>query len=671
MKRDNRISVFLLTLFVIILMTDITSFAQSTEFKVVSFKHDGNSLLARLNKRLDDNDEPCALIQVRTAEEGVRFTASSGIVGNVEWKNGDYWVYVSGGNRSLKVFKQGIKTTEYIFIPIPKSLEAYILELDVIRPAPNMTEWPVTIITKPENAILTIDGKTIDRQSKTVQITEGEHTLILEMQGYKKLEKSVIVNKNNVYFNFELNEISNVALMLETVPEGATVYLDEIKVGETPVSAFYPPGTYNIRIIKEGYLTVENQTLTVAPPQTKESFTLEENVGYITINTFETAKVYINGTEYPEHQNIKLTPQLLTIRVEMPKAEPIEKQVVLKRKDQLTEEIFPYVVTGTVQVAVTPFDATIELTGDAGEQYTYDGMHIFRDIPVGQYTLTAKAEGYATKTETFILTANGVIDKSIKLEKGPSGEIEMVFVKGGTFTMGCTSEQSDCDSDEKPPHKVTVSDFYIGKYEVTQKQWSEIMGASASLSSPSHFKNCDDCPVENVSWNDVQEFIKKLNEKTGLHYRLPTEAEWEYAARGGVETHGHASLHQYAGSNNIDNVAWYWKNSGDNQLYGGWYLNRIKNNNCKIHPVGQKQPNELGIYDMSGNVWEWCSDWYGKDYYKNSPDNNPQGSSSGTSRVARGGSWYGNARVCRMADRSNGNPSFRYYYIGFRLVLVP
>lgn len=131
--------------------------------------------------------------------------------------------------------------------------------------------------------------------------------------------------------------------------------------------------------------------------------------------------------------------------------------------------------------------------------------------------------------------------------------IEMVFVKGGTFTMGCTNEQgSDCYHDEKPAHQVTLSDFYIGKCEVTQKQWQQVMGASTSISNPSYFKDCDNCPVEQVSWNDVQEFIKKLNQKTGKTYRLPTEDEWEYAARGGAETHGRANLqqHKYSVTNN-------------------------------------------------------------------------------------------------------------------------
>ena len=224
--------------------------------------------------------------------------------------------------------------------------------------------------------------------------------------------------------------------------------------------------------------------------------------------------------------------------------------------------------------------------------------------------------------------------------------IELVYVRGGTFTMGCTSEQGgDCEGDEKPAHQVTLSDFYIGKYEVTQKQWRAVMGSDPP---ELRFKGCDNCPVERVSWNDIQEFIKKLNQKTGKNYRLPTEAEWEYAARGGIQSKGY----KYAGSNNIGEVAWYDGNSSS-----------------KTHPVGGKKANELGLYDMSGNVWEWCSDWYGS--YSSGSQRNPQGPSSGSSRVLRGGCWDGYSGDCRVAYRGSGNPGFRHSNSGFRLAVAP
>ena len=222
-------------------------------------------------------------------------------------------------------------------------------------------------------------------------------------------------------------------------------------------------------------------------------------------------------------------------------------------------------------------------------------------------------------------------------------DIAMVYVSGGTFTMGATSEQgSDAYDWEKPAHSVTLSGYYIGKYEVTQELWKAVMG-----SNPSNFKG-DNLPVERVSWNDVQEFLRKLNAMTGKRYRLPTEAEWEFAARGGNSSRGY----KYSGSNSIGNVAWYDGNSGS-----------------RTHNVGTKSPNELGIYDMSGNVWEWCQDWYSDSYYENSPRTNPKGPNSGSNRMIRGGSWYDNAGCCRVSTRGGLTPYYRDIHLGFRLAL--
>ena len=217
--------------------------------------------------------------------------------------------------------------------------------------------------------------------------------------------------------------------------------------------------------------------------------------------------------------------------------------------------------------------------------------------------------------------------------------IMMVYVKGGTFTMGCTREQgNDCEDDEKPAHEVTLSDFYIGRYTVTQAQWKSIMG-----SNPSFFKG-DNLPVENVNWNDIQEFIQNLNKRTGRNYRLPTESEWEYAARGGNQSQGY----KYSGSHTLEEVAWY-----------------EENHNERPSLVGNKKANELGIYDMSGNVWELVNDWH--DGYSRHPQTNPDGPLTGTNRVYRGGSWDLDAGNARVSCRSSGEPGSRYDNLGFRL----
>jgi formylglycine-generating enzyme required for sulfatase activity len=217
---------------------------------------------------------------------------------------------------------------------------------------------------------------------------------------------------------------------------------------------------------------------------------------------------------------------------------------------------------------------------------------------------------------------------------------KMVKVDGGTFTMGATREQgSDAFDDEKPAHSVTLSDYYIGQTEVTQALWKAVMG-----SNPSYFKG-DNKPVVGVSWYDCKKFISKLNKLTGKTFRLPTEAQWEFAARGGNFSRGY----KYSGSNNIGDVAWYG-NTGN-----------------ATHDVGTKSPNELGLYDMSGNVWEWCSDCYGD--YNSKSQTNPIGPDSGSYRVYRGGSWSDFARDCRVSDRINYTPDDRYGNVGLRLVL--
>ena len=212
---------------------------------------------------------------------------------------------------------------------------------------------------------------------------------------------------------------------------------------------------------------------------------------------------------------------------------------------------------------------------------------------------------------------------------------KMLAVKGGTFQMG----SDDWYEWEKPVHQVTLSDYYIGETEVTQELWNAVMG-----SNPSYFTGSMQRPVEMVSWNDCQTFISKLNQLTGETFRLPTEAQWEYAACGGNKSKGYT----YSGSNEIDEVAWYDDNSDE-----------------MTYHVKTKAPNELGIYDMSGNVWEWCSDWYGS--YSSAAQTDPTGPATGYYRVTRGGSWYESASLCRVAIRGGSTPAYSDFSLGLRL----
>lgn len=261
-------------------------------------------------------------------------------------------------------------------------------------------------------------------------------------------------------------------------------------------------------------------------------------------------------------------------------------------------------------------------------------------------TTTYSQTGYASQpapaaNQDFTETAWGI-------------NMKMIWVEGGDFLMGCTSEQGNCESDEQNVRRVTVDGFYIGMLEVTQSQWEKVVGTSiyqqkSKAGGNSTYGVGPDYPMYYVSWDEAMEFCRLLSNKTGRTYTLPTEAQWEYAARGGNKNEGA----KYAGSNMIDAVAWYTDNSGSS-----------------THIVGSKRANALGIYDMSGNVWEWCKDWYANSYVSYDT-NNPVGPSSGSSRVLRGGSWYDSASYCRVANRSSNSPGDRDYSLGFRVVLLP
>ena len=259
----------------------------------------------------------------------------------------------------------------------------------------------------------------------------------------------------------------------------------------------------------------------------------------------------------------------------------------------------------------------------------------------GKFTLptedsfTGWEKGYKNK----IVVVNGI-------------SFNMIYIEAGTFTMGATAEQTGAGSDETPAHQVTITkDYYMGETEVTQALWYAVMGQkpTADGSAWSDTKGLgDNYPAYLISWNDCQEFISKLNQLTGLTFRLPTEAEWEYAARGG---HKATLQTQYSGSNTIDDVAWYYSNSSSS-----------------THEVAGKAANVLGLYDMSGNVYEWCNDWYGS--YSSGAQTDPTGPSGGALRVLRGGSWFRDATGCRVAYRYGISVSSRYYYNGMRLALT-
>ncbi|MBQ5751211.1 MAG: SUMF1/EgtB/PvdO family nonheme iron enzyme, partial [Bacteroidaceae bacterium] len=433
-------------------------------------------------------------------------------------------------------------------------------------------------------------------------------------------------------------------------------------------------GKYFYKIISENYHTSEG-VVTLSTPSGKhtETVTLRPNFSNITLTVEGGAEIYINDEKQGTGQWSGNLPHG-TYSVECRKANhksTLETITVEDGKNTIYTLKAPTPIVGSLSISSTPLRAQISIDGKAvGET-----PEMIDGLIIGNHKVTISKDGYETATADVAIKENETTEHNVELKKIESPvpvvskgnaknsgngntaisgntftvngvSFTMIPVKGGTFKMGATREQKNIFDDENPVHRVTLSDYYIAETEVTQALWQAVMG-----SNPSDFKGKNN-PVEQVSYNDCITFIEKLNTllanqlPAGKKFRLPTEAEWEYAARGGSQSKGY----QYSGSNTLNDVAWYDSNSGR-----------------KTHPVKQKQPNELGIYDMSGNVCEWCSDWYGS--YSSSAQTNPTGPSSGSNRVLRGGSWGNYAQYCRVAIRYCMTPGFCFNNNGLRLAL--
>ena len=475
----------------------------------------------------------------------------------------------------------------------------------------------------------------------------GSHNLKLSYNGIAA-EQTIEVKKGSISFHLDVDKsaLEPQYVVFSVTPENAVVIVDNeyYTLTEGMVLLVRPRGTYNYTITAAGYHS-QSGTFTVAGQKVEKIITLKADAANVTLTVADGAEIWVNGALKGTGRwsgMLSSGTYIFEARKAGYKSTTLSKTITSASANQSYALPAPTPIVGKLTISSTPLMADV----------TLDGKPVGRtpiDIPnllVGNHTLKVSKAGYSDYTQTITISEGKTTTVSPTLTKGGGnasiGNIEMVYVAGGTFTMGATAEQgSDAYSDEKPTHSVTVSDFYIGKYEVTQAQWKAIMG-----SNPSYFKG-DNLPVENVSWDDIQEFIRKLNAQTGKRFRLPTEAEWEYAARGGNKSKGY----KYSGSDNVDDVAWYYDNSSR-----------------KTHPVGQKSPNELGIYDMTGNVCEWCQDWYGS--YSSSSQTNPTGPSSGSIRVLRGGSWYSHAGTCRVSNRYSDSSDYRGSYNGFRLACL-
>ena len=580
--------------------------AMAQELKVKSFSLAINDLTASTDSVPDKNGDPCALVKILVVDSIAKLEGF--VLKTKKSSPTELWAYMSGGAKEIR-----IKPTHYkpLYVYFPnfgingvEGKRTYILDLEAEKLSGNQPTDAggnfYAISVQPKTAMLWIDGVPQEVSSDgeySAMLAYGSHTYKVEAGGYISKSGSFTIGKGDMA-PISVSLVSALATLSVSCPTPAvSLYVDKKSVGSLPWNGNLKEGMHLLEVRKDGYRS-QQKTIQLAQQQ-------KLDVAFDALSAIQ----------------------------------------------------------GNLSVNFKPFGSDVYVDGVKVGQ----SPRVFNGVLVGNHNVEIRKSGYATSRQTVTISEGQTASISGSLtstastsgtnvlsssSSSPSGNtitipvkngisIEMVKVEAGSFNMGATPEMQAPYEVEKPVHRVTLTNnYYIGKYEVTQALWQAVMG-----SNPSYFKG-DDLPVEQVSWNDCQDFISKLNAMTGKRFRLPSEAEWEYAARGGKKSRGY----QYSGSNTLGDVAWYEGNSGS-----------------KTHAVGTKQPNELGIYDMTGNVYEWCQDWYGS--YSSSPQTNPIGAVSGSSRVDRGGSWFFTAKHCRSSYRFNLTPGYRLNFLGLRLVL--
>ena len=637
---------------------------------------------ARTQPKRDSNGDYAALVLVQVlADVKVDFTGAY-LLGDVEKKASEYWVYMAAGAKSLEVHCTGFEKLKVDFADVskgavPSLVKQCTYELVVSVPGVvHMTQTPqrqffkfrvtpkkdawVTVWENGEQQTLTLNEEGMARK----MFNYGTYKYMVSADRYHSQEGTFTVTKTPGELVVALQpQFGWLTINGDAVTKGAHVFATNTVTGRKTQLGTIPMtqkeidrGVYTLQIQQEKYkdysttVTIAEGKTTVITPQ------LEANFAQLTLTTQSGADIYVDGRKLGTGRwsgTLELGEYSVETRQASHKSSYTNLSVLPQTAGKTIVLDEPLPIYGSLIVDGTPMDAVVYVDN----KRVGVSPLVYGELLIGSHTVRLEKEGYA-KQEKMIAVSEGqehmleytlakempkptLTDKETFTVKGVS--FTMVGVKGGTFTMGRTAEQgSDAFDWEKPTHQVTLSDYYIGETEVTQALWKAVMG-----SNPSYFSGTN-LPVEKVSWNDCQTFITKLNQLTGKNFRLPTEAEWEYAARGGQKSRGY----KYAGSNTLSNVGWYSDNSSN-----------------KTHPVKQKQANELGLYDMSGNVSEWCQDWYGS--YSSGAQTNPKGPSSGSIRVIRGGSWLDSASYCRVAFRGSISPGNRYNYLGFRVVLLP
>ena len=631
--------------------------AQAQNLAVQNFRMDEADMTANTHGTtvMDQNGQKCALIRVQTTQTGFTFDAGALGVVKTEQKVGEIWVYVPEGVKRLSIYHQQLgNLLDYDLGQTLKRARTYVLYLTAGEVQTTVkqarTSQYVIFQMSPPTAVAMINGEmlqTVDGMASKM-MKFGTYDYHVQAPDYLPEIGKVTVNDPKQKHIVNVSLKPNFSQVTLTVDNEAEIWVNGERKGVGSWTGNLGAGTYEMETRKANHrpqavtreITAEQgvQTIRLAAPT--------PIYGEADINSSPImADIYIDGQK--RGQTPQLVEKLLIgqhqLRLSRQSYADYNGTITI-REGETTPVSATLSNATTISISSTNPQAALYIDGVAqgtanGQKQTSFGEHQVRLVAEGwrEYTGTISV---TEQQRTFNLPMEEIVQSRRTITVGDV-QFTMIRVDGGTFQMGATSEQgSDAYDSEKPAHQVTLSPYYIGETEVTQELWQTVMGKN-----PSNFKGTR-LPVEQVSWKDCQSFIEKLNKKTGLKFRLPTEAEWEYAARGGKKSQGY----KYSGSNNLSEVAWYTENSGSS-----------------THDVKTKLPNELGLYDMSGNVWEWCQDWYGS--YSAGSQTNPTGASSGSYRVPRGGSWLDNARLCRVADRNYFTPGFRRSYLGLRLVL--
>ena len=649
-------------IFLMALFAALSAKAQNN-IAVASFRLLDTDLTANLQgtMRIDQNGHTCALIKVVTTQTG--FTFDVGIMGitDTEQKAGEIWVWVPFGVKHINIGHPTLGfLRDYYFPCSVEEARTYEMVLTtgevVIHVKETVQQQYLMFQISPHDAVLEVDNQVWNVSAEGTAkkyVNFGTYDYRVQAPNYHSEVGKVTVNdpknkhvvKVDLDPNFGWIEVSGTGL------QGACVYIDNALIGKAPCkSEALKSGQHSVKIAKELYETY-TQTVTVTDNETTRiSPSLTADFANITLAVDADAEIWVNDElKGTRRWTGNLATGTYKIECKMPSHEAslTNKDIDNTMNGQTISLNAPRPIYGALNVDATPDFCDLYIDGKkVGETPMF-----VSELLIGRHEVKISKANYADYSETVTIakgetkTVNATLSKYGPLTFTVNGvTFKMLPVEGGTFTMGATSEQgSDAIDSEKPTHSVTLSSYYMGETEVTQALWQAVMG-----SNPSNFKG-NNLPVETVSWNDCQTFINKLNQLLagqlgGKRFALPTEAQWEYAARGGKKSRGY----KYSGSNTLDNVAWYTSTTNDSGT----------------KPVGTKTPNELGLYDMSGNVWEWCSDWYGS--YGSGAQTNPTGSTSGSYRVLRGGSWIDNAGSSRVSHRSY-TPDCRDFNLGLRL----